>query len=96
MSYGMSEEMGLRTYGNQSGNVFIGGNFSARDYSEEAAKQIDFEIKRILSENYDRAKRIIIENRAQLQSLVDALLDKETLDRDDFEALMNQAAATAD
>ncbi|MCO5185811.1 MAG: ATP-dependent zinc metalloprotease FtsH [Anaerolineae bacterium] len=96
MSFGMSDELGLRTYGNQSGNVFIGGNFSARDYSEEAAKQIDFEVKRILGENYERAKRIILENREQLVALVDRLLDVETLDREDFEALMNQVGAPAD
>lgn len=96
MSFGMSDELGLRTYGNQSGNVFIGGNFSARDYSEDAARQIDIEVKRILGENYERAKRIILENREQLISLVDRLLDIETLDREDFEALMNQAGAPAD
>lgn len=96
MSFGMSDELGLRTYGDQSGNVFIGGNFNSRDYSEEAAKLIDFEVKRILDDNYERAKRIILENRSQLVALVDSLMEIETLDRDEFEALMNQAAAPAD
>lgn len=87
--YGFSDELGLRTYGEQSGNVFLGRDFNSRDYSEDAASKIDGEVRDILEENYNRAKKIIGDNRDRIVNLVNTLLDVETMDRPAFEKLMN-------
>ncbi len=90
MQYGMSESLGLRTYGEQQGNIFLGREIgSNRDYSEEAARLIDVEVRGILDRNYSRAKAIINENRDRLVTLVETLLEVETLDREQFEKVMN-------
>ena len=82
--------LGLRTYGEQQGNIFLGREFGQnRDYSEEAARLIDEEVRVILDRNYGRAKEVITQNRAQLVRLVDKLIEVETLDREQFEELMN-------
>jgi cell division protease FtsH len=91
MQYGMSESLGLRTYGEQQGNIFLGREIgSNRDYSEEAARLIDIEVRGILDRNYGRAKEIITENRNKLVTLVETLLEVETLDRHQFEEVMNR------
>jgi cell division protease FtsH len=91
MQYGMSESLGLRTYGEQQGSVFLGRDFGYnRDYSEEAARLIDEEVRGILDRNYNRAKEIIVNNRDRLVSLVERLIEVETLDRKGFEEVMNQ------
>lgn len=86
---GMSEALGLRTYGEESGSIFLGRDFNARDYSEDAARRIDDEVKRILDCNYERARNVIQENRDKVVALVKKLLEVETLDRGGFEGLMN-------
>ena len=86
---GMSDEMGLRTYGEESGNIFLGRDFNARDYSEESAGRIDGEVKRILDDNYDRARQVVADNRERVVQLVHKLMEVETLDRPAFEELMN-------
>src|SRR5690606_27823022 len=84
--YGMSETLGLRTYGDDTGNVFLGRELSTtRDYSEEAAKLIDREVRIILDRNYERARDIIRTNRDRLVRLVNRLMEAETLDRHEFE-----------
>jgi cell division protease FtsH len=89
--YGMSDALGLRTYGDDTGNVFLGRELSTtRDYSEEAAKLIDREVRIILDRNYERAKEIIRDNRDRLVKLVNRLMVAETLDRHEFEELMNE------
>jgi cell division protease FtsH len=95
--YGMSDALGLRTYGEDSGNVFLGRELASnRDYSEEAAKLIDREVRSILDRNYERAKDIILHNRDKLVTLVERLTKKETLDREEFEALMNEESSDAE
>lgn len=93
MEYGMSDRLGLPTYGGGSGNPFVGREMgwfgSGRDYSEEAAQTIDAEVKRILDENYNRALTIIDQNHDRMVTLATQLMDVETLDRADFEKLMN-------
>ncbi len=92
MSYGMSDALGLPTYGNGATNPFLGREWGlgGRDYSEEAARAIDEEVKRILNECYDRALEIIRENRDKMTKLAETLMDVETLDRAEFERLMNE------
>ena len=94
MEYGMSDRLGLPTYGGGSGSPFVGremGFFgSGRDYSEEAAQAIDAEVKRILEENYGRALDVIEQNHDRMVQLATTLMDVETLDRPAFEKLMNE------
>ncbi len=90
MRYGMSNLLGLRTYGEQTGSVFLGRDLNyGRDYSEDAARAIDQEVKEILDKAYCRAKEIIETNRDRMVELAQTLLRVETLDRAAFEALMN-------
>jgi cell division protease FtsH len=94
--YGMSNALGLRTYGDDQGNIFLGRELATnRDYSEEAAKLIDREVRSILDRNYERAKEIIRNNRDRLVALVERLMVEETLDREIFETLMNDERSDA-
>jgi len=90
MQYGMSLHLGLRTFGEQQASIFLGRDLGyGRDYSEDAARQIDDEVTEILDRNYARAKQVIEENKDQLIKLAETLIRVETLDRGHFEALMN-------
>jgi cell division protease FtsH len=96
MNYGMSASLGLPTYGDYGSNPFVGRDYGfggGRDYSEEAAKAIDDEVRLILDRNYKRARQIIEENRNKMVALADALLEVETMDRKLFEKLMNETLA---
>ena len=78
--WGMSESMGPLAFGRKEEAIFLGKEFSRhQDYSEETAKQIDAEIKRLVTTNYSRAKTILNENMNFLQGLAEALLEYETL-----------------
>ena len=91
MQYGMSRGLGLRTFGEQQGSIFLGRDMTyGRDYSEEAAKTIDEEVGRILDEAYVRAKEGIENNKQTLVELANTLIKVETLDREEFEAVMNR------
>ena len=86
--YGFSQKLGLRTFGEEQGNPYLGSLGEIRDYSEEMAQAIDQEIRQILDTAYQRAKDIIIEQRRKLEALADSLLEYETVERPKFEALM--------
>ncbi len=93
MSYGMSSSLGLPTYGDQNSSPFVGRDYGfgmGRDYSEEAAKTIDEEVRVILDRNYKRARQIIEDNRNKMVVLAKALMEVETMDRSVFEKLMNE------
>ena len=88
MKYGMSEKIGLIAYGNDDDEVFIGRDLAhTRGYSEEVAREIDEEIRRIISECHDQAKKIILEHEDVLHKCASLLLEKEKVHRDEFEAL---------
>jgi cell division protease FtsH len=93
MNYGMSDSLGLPTYGDPYGNPFLGREMSyfggGRDYSEEAAQLIDREVREILKLNYQRALNVVNENRGKMVALAEKLIEVETLDRETFEELMN-------
>ena len=94
--YGMSESLGPRTFGSNNSAVFLGREIGeTRDYSEQAAEEIDNEVRRILTTSYTRAKELLTENRDKLEALVKALLEVETLDRMAFEDLMNGKVSPA-
>ncbi len=87
--YGMSDALGPRTFGSGTGMVFLGREMAEqRDYSEQAAEEIDNEVRRILQTAYSRAKEVLTEHRDKLDKLVEILLEQETLDRQVFEELM--------
>ncbi len=87
--YGMSDALGPRTFGSGTGMVFLGREMAEqRDYSEQAAEEIDSEVRRILQTAYGRAKEVLTEHRDKLDKLVTILLEQETLDRPLFEEVM--------
>lgn len=87
---GMSEKIGSRAVGKSSSNPFLGREYGEdRDYSESMAELIDSEIKHIVDTCRQRAKDLLIQNREKLDALKDALLERETLDREDFLKVMN-------
>ncbi len=85
--YGMSETLGLVNYDSDE-EVFIGRDFGhTKGYGEEVAGKIDAEIKRIVDECYEKAKKIILEHRRVLDAAAQLLLEKEKITREEFEAL---------
>jgi len=90
--WGMSEELGPLTYGKKDEEIFLGREIATRrDYSEEIAIKIDTEVKRLVSENYERTKRILLENMAALKALAEALLEKEVLDAPEIDKIIQGA-----
>jgi cell division protease FtsH len=87
-SYGMSDKLGLRTFGERDEMVFLGKEIhERRDYSEKTAERIDEEIHRLTEDAKELARKIITENRAHLDKIVVALKEKETLEAEEFKAL---------
>jgi cell division protease FtsH len=90
--WGMSEELGPLTYGKKDEEIFLGREIATRrDYSEDIAIKIDTEVKRLVSENYERTKRILLENMAALKALAEALLEKEVLDAPEIDKIIQGA-----
>jgi cell division protease FtsH len=87
--YGFSRKLGLRTFGEEQGNPYLGHMSEIRDYSEEVAQAIDREIAVILDEAYQRARTVINEQRQRLERLAVALLEVETVERTQYELLMS-------
>ncbi len=86
--YGFSEKLGLRTFGEEQGNPYLGNLGEVRNYSEEMARVIDQEIRQITETAYRRAKETLLKQRDKLEALAVKLLDVETVERPEFEALM--------
>lgn len=94
--WGMSEKMGPLTFGKQNEQVFLGRELgSQRDFSESIAMEIDQEVKRLVTENYERAKRLLTENMVSLKRLAEALLEKEVLDGSDIDNILMQPTSQA-
>lgn len=86
--YGMSEKVGMINYGGDENEVFIGRDLAhARSYGESVATAIDSEVKRIIDECYEKAKKIILEHENVLHKCCELLLEKEKISQDEFEAL---------
>jgi cell division protease FtsH len=82
--YGMSERLGARKFGSSDSEPFLGRDMShGRDYSEEIASSIDEEIRRLIESAHDEAWEVLVEYRDVLDDLVLALLDKETVGREE-------------
>ena len=90
-AWGMSEKLGPMAYGKNRENVFMGRDFGhQRDYSEQVAYEVDEEIKSIVDERYELAKKLLTENRDMLEAISKELLDKETIDEKEFEEIMER------
>jgi cell division protease FtsH len=89
--YGMSDKLGPLQFGqSQGGQVFLGRDInSEQNYSDAIAYEIDLEMQRLIKESYERAKRILTENRDKLELIAKTLLDIETLDAAQIKHLMD-------
>jgi cell division protease FtsH len=81
--WGMSDAMGPLTFGKRDEQIFLGREISkAQDYSEGTATSIDQEVKRLVMDNYDRARKVLTEHKPALMKIADQLLAREVLDAD--------------
>jgi len=88
--YGMSDDLGLRVYGEKQELVFLGREISEqRDYSDAVAEQIDVEVRRIIDVAHELATKILTENRDKLDLIAQRLLEIETLEAAEFAALLD-------
>jgi cell division protease FtsH len=87
---GMSEKLGPIAYGEREESVFLGRDFASRhqDYSEQTAIAIDDEIHRIVADQHQVARKVLLEHRQQLDALAQALLERETLDAVEIQAVI--------
>ncbi len=89
MRFGMSERLGPRVFGHDRGQPFLGREFSAEpDYSDEIAREIDDEIRRIVESAHQTAKTLLNDNSDQLERISKLLLERETIEADEFAALL--------
>jgi cell division protease FtsH len=92
--WGMSDAMGPLSYGKKEEQIFLGREIAQhRDYSEHTAVEIDNEVKRIVMDNYHRARTLIQQRADALHGLAKGLLDKETLDAADIDAIIQAQPA---
>jgi cell division protease FtsH len=88
--YGMSEELGTQVFGEAEHQVFLGRDYANhQDYSPETAKAIDDEVHRIMHEAHDRATLVLTERRSQLDTMARVLLERETVEGEELDALLN-------
>jgi cell division protease FtsH len=89
MRFGMSEKLGPRVLGHSNDQPFLGRDFNAQaDYSEEIAREIDDEIRRVIEESHELALATLREHMDQLHQISQILIERETIDRDQFERLL--------
>ncbi len=93
MRYGMSERLGPRVFGHDHSQPFLGREFSSEpDYSDEIAREIDDEIRRVVEAAHQRARDILTENRESLDTISEILVRRETIEKSEFEALVEGTA----
>jgi len=91
--FGMSDELGPRTFGQRQELVFLGREISEqRDYSEKIARKIDDEVHNIIQRAHNTAKRIVSENKAKLKQIAEQLIIRETLEEPDLDKLFEGLA----
>jgi cell division protease FtsH len=89
MRFGMSEKLGPRVFGHDHGQPFLGREFSSEpDYSDEIAREIDDEIRRIVEAAHQVAKDMLLEHRESLTTISELLIKRETIESQEFEALL--------
>jgi len=91
--WGMSEKLGPLTFGKKEEEIFLGREIATRrDFSEQVALEIDHEVKRLVTENYERTKRMLTEHMGTLKALAEALLEKEVLDAPEIDQIIQQGS----
>jgi cell division protease FtsH len=94
--WGMSDKLGPLAYGKKEEQIFLGREIAQhRDFSEHTAVEIDAEVKKIVIDNYERAKKLLQDRVDVLHSLTKALLEKETLDGPEIDAIVNNGQPSA-
>jgi cell division protease FtsH len=89
MRFGMSEKLGPRVLGRNHDMPFLGREMGAEpDYSEEVAREIDDEVRRIIEDGHDLARRVLLDHIDDLHRISQILIERETIDRDQFERLL--------
>lgn len=89
--FGMSEKLGPMTFGRSEELVFLGKEIhESRNYSEAVAEEIDREVRRLITNAYRIAQKVIRENRPKLEKIAQRLIEKETIEKDEFAALMKE------
>jgi cell division protease FtsH len=89
-NWGMSEKLGPLTFGKKEEMIFLGREIAQhRDYSEDTAVKIDDEVTSIVTENYARVKQLLTDNISALHRLAEMLLERESLDTDDIDKIVN-------
>ncbi len=95
--YGMSDKVGIRTFGNRQEMVFLGREISEqRDYGDEIANIIDEEVNNILQTAYNTAREILINNKDRLIHIAQRLIAKETIESDELEKLFTEPLGTTE
>jgi len=90
MRFGMSEKLGPRVFGHDHGQPFLGREFSSEpDYSDEIAREIDDEIRRVVEDAHQTARQVLESHREQLDYVSDVLLRRETIEREEFIQLLD-------
>jgi cell division protease FtsH len=93
--FGMSEVIGPLAVGDKEQEIFLGREFAQRrEISERTAQMVDDEVKRLIDEAYARATQIITGHRELLDRIAVALLDRETIDREDLDRLVRNLPLT--
>jgi cell division protease FtsH len=90
MRFGMSEKLGPRVFGHDQGQPFLGREYSSEpDYSDDVAREIDDEIRRVVEEAHQSARAILEQHRDDLQHTSEILLRRETIEREEFIQLLD-------
>lgn len=94
--YGMSDNLGVRTYGEKEEMIFLGREIhEQRDYSERVAEKIDEEITGFIRQGEEKAVSLIKNQKEKLEKIVAVLLDKETIEKEEFEGIVGPKPAAA-
>jgi len=94
--WGMSERMGPLQFGKREEMIFLGREIAQhQDYSEQTAMEIDREVRRIVMENYERAKELIQGRLETLRGLAEALLEREVLNGPEIDTIVKEAGSPA-
>jgi cell division protease FtsH len=90
MRFGMSPKLGPRVFGHDHGQPFLGREFSTEpDYSDEIAREIDDEVRRIIESAHERARSILTEHQRDLENISTILVKRETIEKEEFLALLD-------
>jgi cell division protease FtsH len=90
--YGMSDELGPLTFGHDPAQPFVGRDYGmGQEYSEDTSRKIDAEIRRVVDQAYQMAQTVLTEHRSQLDTISQILMEKENIDKAEFEAILGGA-----